>query len=241
MGAIDRRERNMLKHILLCAPLVALGTSPSWAQQHEAALRQVELPGAGVNIVLAIPKSPAATVDLGESPDALVVPLIGGKLALTFEDGNKMIETIGALQRPACAFQAEGEDGKLTKPVAVYVVPRRTRIANTLTTAALDMRPPAAHLRKIEVPAVNFTVVYATTRTPITWESDDWSDAIAVYATGHEFIFASDGDIQRMFKDINPSQWPTCVFHVERKGSNPPEAASVYVVLNGDVAGLAQD
>jgi hypothetical protein len=32
-----------------------------------------------------------------------------------------------------------------------------------------------------------------------------------------------------MFKDVGYSQLPACAFEVEHKGSNPPQAASVYI------------
>jgi hypothetical protein len=63
----------MLKHFSICAMLTLLGTGPLLAQQQEATLRTIELPGARFHIVLAIPKSPAATVNLDRPPEALVV------------------------------------------------------------------------------------------------------------------------------------------------------------------------
>jgi hypothetical protein len=225
----------MLKHISICATLALLGTSPLCAQEQEAALQEVELPGAGFNIVLATPKSPAATIDLGETPDALILHLNGGELALGFEDGRKMLEARDFLQHPGCAFRAS-EDGGSAKPVSVYVVPKREMTAS-IRTASLDGQLPQSGMRKVKAPAANFNIVYTTTSTPISEEPHKWPDALAVYSTGYELVMATDSDIKRMFKTVGLSQWPTCVFYVEHKGSNPLQAASVYIVPTSDPSG----
>jgi hypothetical protein len=222
----------MLKHISICATFIMLGMSPLKAQQQEAALQQVELPGVGFNIVLVTPKSPAATIDLGGSPDALILHLTGGELALAFEDGSKMLEASDLLRHPGCAFRASG-DGRSAKPVSVYVVSKRETTAG-IRTASLDGQLPQSGMRKVKVPGANFDIVYTTTSTTIAWEPDERPDALAVYSTGYELIMATDGDIKRMFKTVGLSQWPICVFYVEHKGSNPPPAASVYIVPEGD-------
>jgi hypothetical protein len=196
------------------------------AQQQEAVLQYVELPGPGFDIVLATSKSPAGSI-LGNSPDALVLPLIGGELALVFDDGWKMMETIDSLQRPVCAFQAESKDGKSTKPVAVYVVPKRETTAN--------IRTPEARMRKVEIPGNDLFIVLATTKPPIALEPHERPDVLFVYAAGSELIMATDGDIERMFKDVGLSQWPVCAFYVEHKRSNPSQAASVYIIPKGDM------
>jgi hypothetical protein len=221
----------MRTSLSILAALTALGAGSADAQQQEAALRQVELPGAGFNIVLATPKSPAATIDLGESPDALIIHLTGGELALAFEDGGEMLEAIDALQRPACAFQAQGRDGKSTKPVAVYVVPA-LQMPASIGTSSVDARLQVPVMRKVEVPGNDFDIVFTTTKTPIVWEPHDQS--VIVYPTGEELIMATDDDIKRMFKEVGLSQWPTCAFHVEHKGSRPSQAASVYIIPEGE-------
>jgi hypothetical protein len=223
----------MLKHISICTVLALLGTSPLWALEQEAALQEVALPGAGFNIVLATAKSPAATIDLGESPDAMILHLSGGELALAFEDGAKMLEAFDLLQHPGCAFRAS-DDGGSAKPASVYVVPKRETTAG-IRTASFDVRPTA--MQKVEVPGTSFAIVFATTSTPIAWEPNERPDTLAVYQTGDELIMATDRDIERMFKPVGLSQWPTCVFYVEHKGSNPPQAASVYVVPTHETTG----
>ncbi len=127
----------MLKHSLICAALVALGTGSVNAQyaqhaqqgQQEATLQKVEVPGAGFDIVLAMPKSQAgATFDFGNSPDATIIYLTGGELALSFDGPEKMLQALDSLQLPVGAFHV---DSKASKPVAVYIVPK----GETLTSA----------------------------------------------------------------------------------------------------------
>src|SRR5262249_1033580 len=225
-------EGAMLKHISVCATFAMLAMSPLKAQQQEAALQHVELPGVGFDIALATPKSAAATIDLGDSPDALILHLTGGELALAFEDASKMLEASDLLQHPGCAFRARG-DGRSAKPVSVYVVPKREPTAG-IRTASLDGQSSQSAMRKVRGRGANFDIVYTTTSTPIAWEPDARPDALAVYSAGYERVMATDGDIKRMFKTVGLSQSPICVFYVEHKGSNPPLATSVYIVPEGD-------
>jgi hypothetical protein len=60
------------------------------AQQKEAVLQKAEVPGVAFDIILAMPKPQGVTFDLSESPDALLVNLIGGELALALDDAEKM-------------------------------------------------------------------------------------------------------------------------------------------------------
>ena len=228
----------MLKRVSICAAFIVLGMTSLKAQQLEAVLQRVELPGAGVEVLLAMPKSPATTIDLGESPDALILHLSGGELALGFEDGRKMLEVMDFLQHPACAFRAHSDGGKSAKPVSVYVVPKRATTASTQTTS-FDGQLPGPGMRKVKVPGSNFNIVYVTTRAPIAWDSDERPDAIAVSSLGYELTMATDDDIERMFQNVGLSQWPSCAFGVEHVGSNPPQAASVYVVADGDLTDSA--
>lgn len=66
----------MLKHLMVCGALLALGAAPVAAQQQEAVLQRMRVAGADFDIVLAIPKSPLRMLeDLSMSPDALVFRL----------------------------------------------------------------------------------------------------------------------------------------------------------------------
>lgn len=115
----------MLKHLSICAALFAFGTAPVAAQQQEAVLQTVEVTGASFDIVLAMPKSPARPIyDLSESPDALIVHLVGDELVLAFDDAEKMLRAVESLGSPVAASHAVSKDGKSRTPFAVYVVPK---------------------------------------------------------------------------------------------------------------------
>jgi len=113
----------MLKKLSLCAALFALAASPIAAQQQEAVLKRLEVPGAAFDLVLAMPKSPPRPLsDLSESPDALVLHLIGGELVLTFEDALEMMKAAEWLRSPVGPFRVAGKEAKLCIPLAIYVV-----------------------------------------------------------------------------------------------------------------------
>ena len=114
----------MLKHLSICAALIALATSPANAQQQEAVLQKLEVPGAPFDIVYAMPKPGGVILNLASSPDALLVHLIGGELALSFDGEEKMLKALDSLQMPVCAFHVDGKVGPSRTPVAVYIVPK---------------------------------------------------------------------------------------------------------------------
>jgi hypothetical protein len=114
----------MLKKLSICAALLAFAAGSANAQQYEAALRKVEVPGAGFDIVIATPKSPGTVMhDLSDSPDALIVHLAGGKLALSFDDAEKMVQALESLRRPIGASYVASADRRSPIPVALYLVP----------------------------------------------------------------------------------------------------------------------
>jgi len=114
----------MLKHLSICAALIAVATSPANAQQQEAVLQRVEMPGAPFDIVYAMPKPGGVILKLASAPDALIVHLIGGELALSFDSEEKMLKALDVLQMPVCAFHVDGKVSKSVTPVAVYIVPK---------------------------------------------------------------------------------------------------------------------
>jgi hypothetical protein len=129
----------MLKRLSICAALVAscagfvgIAAGSAGAQPQEAILQAIEVPGAAFDLMVAVPKAPAVTVDLDRSPEALVVHLVGGRLVLTFETPEQMLKVFDALQRPVGAFYGRDSSGKGQVPVAVYLVPK----AKTLASAA---------------------------------------------------------------------------------------------------------
>jgi hypothetical protein len=129
-GHVDRdacrrleTEDLMLKHLSISAALMAFTMGSANAQQKEAVLQKVEVPGAALDIILAMPKPQGVTFDLSESPDALLVHLIGGELALAFDDAEKMLKALDSLRRPIGAFHVESPDRRSRIPIAVYLVP----------------------------------------------------------------------------------------------------------------------
>jgi hypothetical protein len=114
----------MLKRLSICAALIGLATASGNAQQQEAVLQKLTVPGATFDIILAVPKPSGATYNLGNSPDALIVHLIGGEMALGFDGAGKMLNALDSLQLPVCAFHVEGKDKASRKPVSVYIAPK---------------------------------------------------------------------------------------------------------------------
>jgi len=118
----------MLKRLSICAAILAIGTGSVNAQQ-QAVLQTIGVPGASFDILLAMPKSQTMFYDLSESPEALVIHLVGGKLALGFEDEETMLKVLDSLRRPIGAFDVESQDGKSRKPVVVYIVPKSDQLS----------------------------------------------------------------------------------------------------------------
>jgi hypothetical protein len=116
-------EVAVLKQLSICAVLIAFATGTANAQER-AVLRKIEAPGAGFDVLIATPKSPGgASYSLSESPDALVIHLVGGELALEFDDVEKMVKALDFLRRPIGAFRMESPDRRLQIPIALYIVP----------------------------------------------------------------------------------------------------------------------
>jgi hypothetical protein len=111
----------MLKTITICAAFVLFGTGAINAQQQEAALKKLEVPGAGFDIVVAMPKSSGAVIDQRRLPDPLVVTLAGGELAMAVDSD---IEKMGLLKDPIYAFYVDRKNGTSANSVAVYLVPK---------------------------------------------------------------------------------------------------------------------
>src|SRR5262249_39098626 len=106
----------------ISAAVIALATTSVSAQQREAVLQKVNVPGAPFEIIVARPKPAGGIINLARSPDALIVHLIGSELALSFDGLDKMLNALDVLQMPACAFHVDGKPSQT--PVAVYVVPK---------------------------------------------------------------------------------------------------------------------
>jgi hypothetical protein len=112
----------MFKHLSISAAFCALATSSVNAQQQEAVLRKMDVAGAPLEIIVATPKVGGDIYHLANSPDALIVHLIGGELALAFDAEEKMLKALDSLRMPVCAFHV---DSKVSRtPVSVYIVPK---------------------------------------------------------------------------------------------------------------------
>jgi hypothetical protein len=127
----SKREPAMLKYALISAA-IALSIDSASAQQ-QASLQKLGVAGADFDIIVATAKSPAGTArKLGNSPEALIVHLIGGELVLEFDDAKAMFKALDMLQKPACAFQLAGKDSEARDPVTVYVVRKDDAAASSL-------------------------------------------------------------------------------------------------------------
>jgi len=125
----------MFKQLSIWAALLVFTAGSANAQQKEAMLERLEVPGAAFDIILAKPQPHGAIFDYSESPDALVVHLIGGELALGFDSEEKMLAALDSLRMPVCAFHVEGKDPATRHPVSVYIVPKALAKDETLITA----------------------------------------------------------------------------------------------------------
>ena len=114
----------MRSRIWVCAALAVIAARPVAGQEQEAFLQRIEVRDSSFDIMLAIPKTPPTIIDLAESPDALVLHLTGGKLALGFESVEAMLDAIDALRTPVGASWVRDPGGITPRPVAVYIVPK---------------------------------------------------------------------------------------------------------------------
>jgi hypothetical protein len=85
-------------------------------------LQRVALPGAGFDLVVAIPKSDNIIYGLDETPDALVIRLHGGALILAFENVESMVRALDHLRKPIYSSEIM-RNGKSRMPISVYLVP----------------------------------------------------------------------------------------------------------------------
>src|SRR6266478_9754677 len=111
----------MFKYLSILTVLAALGAGSLGAHEREADLQRINVSNAGFDMVVATAKIPNAVIyDLGETPDALAIHLVGGALWLAFEDADKMLETFDMLQQSVGNFHVERKGINL----AVYIVPK---------------------------------------------------------------------------------------------------------------------
>ena len=123
----------MFKYLSICIALVAVGINTAYAQVQEAVLQTVAVRGAEFDLIVATPDPEGGIVppNLQNTPEALIVPLHGGKLALVFDDPWEMVKAFDSLRTPVGAFETPGRGGHAPEPVALYIVPKGdTTISN---------------------------------------------------------------------------------------------------------------
>lgn len=114
----------MLKYLPIWAALVVLGSGSVNAQQREAVLQKIDVPNAGFNVVLALPKLAGPTVDYRVQPDPNLVYLADGELVYAYTGHLQELMDRGMLKVLACTFHVDRKDGRAATPVAVYVIPK---------------------------------------------------------------------------------------------------------------------
>src|SRR5437764_7073989 len=109
----------MLRQLAISGALLVGVILPADAQQREATLRRIEIPGAPFDLLIAAPKPAGVIYDLAEAPDALLLHLAGGELAIGFERADAMLETLELVQRPLYSFGGQGRTA-----ITIYTVPK---------------------------------------------------------------------------------------------------------------------
>ena len=116
----------MLKCLPICAALLALAPVSLCAEEREAVLQKVDLPGSAFDMLLALPTAEGALMDLSKSPEALVVHLVGGELALAFESGEHMLAAMDLLRSPLGASHVPSGGAGPLVPLAAYIVSKKS-------------------------------------------------------------------------------------------------------------------
>ena len=120
----------MFRQLSICAALIVLGIGSACAQQREAVLQRIHVPGASFDLMLATPKTPAVIFDFSESPDANVMHLVGGLLALGFESAESMMKASDSLRTAVGVFHLRDDESNARIPIAVYKIPKGSMLAS---------------------------------------------------------------------------------------------------------------
>jgi hypothetical protein len=120
----------MLKCLPICAALLALAPVSTFAKEREAVLQKIEVPGSAFDILLALPTADGAVIDLNKSPEAFVVHLIGGELALAFESGEQMLQALDTLRSPLGASYVRSGGAGPSVPLAAYIISKEGTFAS---------------------------------------------------------------------------------------------------------------
>ena len=109
----------MLRHLAISGALLVGAMIPADAQQREATLQRIEVPGAPFDLLIAAPKPAGVIYDLAEAPDALLLNLAGGELAIGFERVDAMLKTLELVRTPVYFFGGRGHTA-----ITIYTVPK---------------------------------------------------------------------------------------------------------------------
>jgi hypothetical protein len=113
------QEDTMLRQLALCGMLTVATAVSAQAQQRHASLQRIEIPESSFDLLVAAPKPGGVIYDLAEAPDALLLNLAGGELAIGFARAENMLRTFELVRGPACSFPGRGRT-----PIAIYLVPK---------------------------------------------------------------------------------------------------------------------
>lgn len=118
----------MLKSLTIFAALVVLGTGSVNAQQREAILQKIAVPGASFDVVLAMAKPGSPVVYYRNQPDPNIINL-GNDLVIAYTVELSETLDLATLMRPAQTIVVERGDKMGRTPVVVYFVPKREGLA----------------------------------------------------------------------------------------------------------------
>jgi hypothetical protein len=124
MNESSPTEDIMLKHLSICAALIAFGAGTAAAQQanEDIVMQKLDVPGANFHIIVSMTKSQAKTVRLrGETASWTIYP-IGGELAHARSDEIEKLFN----NHPIHAFQVDRSGAGSRQAVAVYLIPNGT-------------------------------------------------------------------------------------------------------------------
>jgi hypothetical protein len=121
----------MLKSISIGIVLVVLAVASANAQQREATLQRLPVPGTNFDIIIVTPKAGGAVIDQRGLPDPLIVNIAGGELAVAVDGEVEKMFKDGFLLAPNCTFHVNHKGGDAS-PVGVYVVPKSQKSASQM-------------------------------------------------------------------------------------------------------------
>jgi hypothetical protein len=114
-------ESNMLKYAPIFAAFLAFMTVPASAQQQEALLHKTAIAGAGLDIIIAMPKTDAPTVDYRSQPDPNIFYLAEGRLLVGVD--NELEVLLDSLVKPVWTSSAGEIAGHDPQAIAIFLVP----------------------------------------------------------------------------------------------------------------------